>query len=867
MSVSSDDDALDDCNVGQPRFCLVRADYFNSVSSLVDPAGNRTEIHYDTSSRKHQYFAGNSAGPQDTAYFGRPIKELYYSVADDGSRKLVKKVEKTWSQSYIDDPESSGTLCTGVGYAVLVSEKTTYLDDTVGGTTTKVVKSFEDWVTWDGSGYYGRFETTVLSGNGIGEWEKVAHTDYANDNEFSPDNACSASQQLIDGWLPGVVASEWVGTRPAGGGTTTLETLTQHAYDTTTGRVQASVARLDPENVTIDACANTLGAIGEQSGDIVTLVEYNEAGNVSHQGVRFGGVTEEAFGTDLTWQFGVQATKKNVALSYYDSIATVDPDTSLVTKEEIFGTQAGDPLAVSKTYGYDALQRPVTEQVGDLAATHYEYQTESLPDGRQRLKAIRTWRGTGDDLAETIGHHDFAGRVTKKEKLNPDGSRSYQHVRYDEKGRESFVSEWTSSATDDGSLPGTTKDYTYITNIDGTDYVVDDPFGRVRKATGPLGEVTETDYFGTNKTVTVRGIATGQQTEQAQDAVTTYYTDGLGRLVAVDSAEGADAVYEYDVNDNLTKVNLVDALSMAPTANDRYATSNADEQVRSFAYDALGRQTSATQPENGTSETLAWNELGQVTETRDALGTAWGHKTVLTYDAAGRPTRIERQAGSDFTASYAPGDSTWTASGWSTTDSTSCLGEGAWYIGGADCHYAQAGQQVATLDSPQIGGVPNGAVLTFRIWRQVRQTAKDVGTVDSFRVLARKATTDPWPAGATELYAVDSSQISWSRWRQSLALRIPVEELAGDPAANTVDLELRFEFDSTDTNDNATVKGIGIGPIDVKRSQSVMLSQIAYDEDHSDRSVSETNRPRGKPTTVTTYDEATGAVIHVRSLR
>ncbi|MDQ7008541.1 MAG: hypothetical protein Q9Q40_15070, partial [Acidobacteriota bacterium] len=214
MAVSTDDDVLDDCNVGQPQFCLVRAEYYNSTSSMVDPAGNRTEIIYDTSSRKHQYLAGNSAGPQDTAYFGKPLRELYYAVADDGSRKLVKKVEKTWEQRYMDDPEQQGTKCTGVGYAVLVNEKTTYLDDSVAGTPTVVERSFEDWATWDGSGFHGRYETTVFSGNGVGNWEKVAHTDYAIDNESSPGNACSASQQLIDAWLPGVVASQWVGTRP-----------------------------------------------------------------------------------------------------------------------------------------------------------------------------------------------------------------------------------------------------------------------------------------------------------------------------------------------------------------------------------------------------------------------------------------------------------------------------------------------------------------------------------------------------------------------------------------------------------------------------------------------------------------------------
>ncbi|MDQ7007538.1 MAG: hypothetical protein Q9Q40_09910, partial [Acidobacteriota bacterium] len=95
-----------------------------------------------------------------------------------------------------------------------------------------------------------------------------------------------------------------------------------------------------------------------------------------------------------------------------------------------------------------------------------------------------------------------------------------------------------------------------------------------------------------------------------------------------------------------------------------------------------------------------------------------------------------------------------------------------------------------------------------------------------------------------------------------------MEELLEEGStASTVDLQLRFEFDSVDSNTNAMVKEIGIGQIDVKRPHSLVVSEIAYDEDHTDPNVTESNRPRGKPTTVTTYDEATGAAIHIRSLR
>ncbi|MBP7149620.1 MAG: RHS repeat protein, partial [Acidobacteria bacterium] len=645
-----------------------RAQFSDAIATMDDAAGNRSEIRFDT------HAASGSTEPSKTADFGRPIVETYRSGTDGA---VLKQVSRTWRTRHQD-------ACHGVMWATQSSETVDYLDDT---SPARVTTSSSDW-----NAKAGQYETTTVSGNGIGDWQKIVRTDYAIDNTSEDSSLCPSAEALYAAWLPGVVASRSVSVK-VGEEAEQLKELTQFAFDTATGRTTGQVARLAPALPA--PCAATLAALAPAPGDVVTSYEFDAAGNVVHEGLRFGQDANEAFGSDTDWSFGVAVREQNSALSYASVLRTVDGGTGLVTREESGAAFAGDPAGVARELAYDELRRPLRDRAGSLEPWSYAYENEPLesPNGcgaRWRLARVRTSRGSGDALVEGVEHYDRAGRVVKSEKLGADGTRAYRHLRFNRAGLPEFASEWTAQAEWTAGLPGTTTSYT---RPDGHE----DPFGRAHAVTGALGEVTTTSYFGTNRSVTVHGVAGGTATEEPFDATTTYYTDGLGRLRAVDAPAGADAVYTYDESDRLLEARLVSQLALSPTATDRYATGNPPGQLRTFTFDALGRQTSATQPENGTTATLSWNALGQPLEVQDALGAERGHRHRTTYDGAGRPTLLERVAAPGAAVLdevFAPDDPGWTAEGWSASGAP-CLGEESWYHGTAQCQYARTAPQLA----------------------------------------------------------------------------------------------------------------------------------------------------------------------------
>jgi len=546
-----------------------------------------------------------------------------------------------------------------------------------------------------------------------------------------------------------------------------------------------------------------------------------------------------------------------LSLPYYDFLRTVDVGSGLVEEERAGAASESDQRAVVTRYSYDLLGRTTRVSVGDDHSLEIAYENQLLSDSRARLARIRFSRGTDDRHVEGVLNYDYLGRLSREDRLMPDGRWSYRHTRYDENGRVEFVSEWTTSSAFSADLPGTSVDYTDPT------YGYEDPFGRPRRVTGPLGEVTEYEYFGTNQRVTVKGLAGGGEAEVPFDGVTTYYTDGLGRLRVVDSpnaemvAGGADAIYSYDISGNLLKVNLVPKVRLRPTATDRYATDNADnlDQLRTFEYDALGRRTRSREPESGDNRVLAWNALDSAVETQDAEGANRGYFHRTTYDGAGRAVRLERvlvDGASEFSSIHAPGDPGWTADGWSTADSVLCVGETAWYHGDFSCGYARTGVQIATLTSPPIGPLPTGAVLSFRYFREVRNTGAGTGeSRDRFRVLVTDAAAPDW-TNATEVFYLDSTQISWARWH-----RVPPIRLEGFENRSVL---IRFVFESVDVNPNGALRGIGVGEVAVRRPEAVTIAEWAYDEDFGLPG----NKSLGKVTTIKAYDESMLAPDFVR---
>ena len=135
---------------------------------------------------------------------------------------------------------------------------------------------------------------------------------------------------------------------------------------------------------------------------------------------------------------------------------------------------------------------------------------------------------------------------------------------------------------------------------------------------------TTTTY--SNNTVTVRDAA---------GVTRTSAYDGLGRLVRV-SENSVNTCYEYDAADNLTRVRQNASVSSSGACT--------GGQLRTFAYDKLGRLTSAANPENGTVS-YAYDGNGNVLTKRDGRGGTVTH----TYDALNRvKTTSYSGGGTDF---------------------------------------------------------------------------------------------------------------------------------------------------------------------------------------------------------------------------
>ena len=193
----------------------------------------------------------------------------------------------------------------------------------------------------------------------------------------------------------------------------------------------------------------------------------------------------------------------------------------------------------------------------------------------------------GDIQSETF--YDGLGRPFEQRKVMADGSVSKMTVDYDSMSRPFRKSDWFQT--------GQTPVYT-VTEFDG--------LGRPVKTTAPDGAESTTAYKGLATASTIKKIngVTGN------DSTTTQYADGFGRLIMVDAPEGAGAVYRFDLLGRLTKVNLVPSLGATPISS-YINNSYTDHQVRTFTFDLLGRQTSATNP-----ETDSWKRR------LDALGNA-----------------------------------------------------------------------------------------------------------------------------------------------------------------------------------------------------------------------------------------------------
>jgi RHS repeat-associated protein len=200
----------------------------------------------------------------------------------------------------------------------------------------------------------------------------------------------------------------------------------------------------------------------------------------------------------------------------------------------------------------------------------------------------------------------------------------------------------------DSSHPG---DVTGVTNPDGktTSYAYD-PDGDQVKVTDPDGNLTTLAYNSIGwrtSVVSPDGNVTGGNPSAY---TTTYAYDALGRLTSVTDPLGHATTTTYDGDGNVVTSTDADGNATSSTYdadNELTKTTRADGSIVATAYDADGNVTSQTDGA-GHVTSYVYDALNRLQSTTDPLG----RKTSHGYDAAGNATTLTDPSGETTTYSY-----------------------------------------------------------------------------------------------------------------------------------------------------------------------------------------------------------------------
>jgi RHS repeat-associated protein len=415
---------------------------------------------------------------------------------------------------------------------------------------------------------------------------------------------------------------------------------TDNAYAPAGGRIILTVTRKIPPP-SPGSAQNTTAA----PGDVKTTYTYEPtSGNILTKTISSGGDGATAdYCIDYAWNLANKGaylkskTFRNCATGILLGWKAIDRKRDGNTGLIFSST---DPAEFETIYRYDSMGR-ITDAEPPLPEypTRIDYVT---------IQETTVTRGELSDFEFTRYAYDGLGRLVRQEKrpANPAGGYPYQRTCYDVGNRVTFTTEWLKPGAQSGPnpcdatvFPGTRFDYGNPP----------DPFGRIQKVTTADGKETTTTYQGLDSTVTVGEVAGLSGT--SRPVATRYFRDGWNRLIMVDSPSGerrcggwgalctsdsqcavgltcdstggAQAIYGYDLRDNLRQVELVELR-------------NQRRQSRYFEFDGLGRLYMATNPENRTSVSTEYDALGNIRESIDASGA----KVRFEYDAAGRLTRM-----------------------------------------------------------------------------------------------------------------------------------------------------------------------------------------------------------------------------------
>lgn len=262
-------------------------------------------------------------------------------------------------------------------------------------------------------------------------------------------------------------------------------------------------------------------------------------------------------------------------------------------------------------FTYDAVGRPLTVTRGDGGQTTLAYAEASLPITITSITAINS---TQSRIVTTV--LDQLGRPTQSElSSDPQGVVYAEAVAYDAFGRRRIVFNPYRSA---GEVTYGFTSFEY------------DALGRIKKIIPPDGTT------GLNNLAITYSGNTATSTDQAGKKRKTE-RDGLGRLIRVWEPDAVgnliyETLHQYNTLGNLTRVDQKGG-----------TTDTTKWRTRTFAFDSLGRVTSAASPESNTTQlfyTTATGGLCSGDSSAVCRRTDARNITVTySYDELNRPTQ------------------------------------------------------------------------------------------------------------------------------------------------------------------------------------------------------------------------------------
>ncbi|MFE9609850.1 RHS repeat-associated core domain-containing protein [Streptomyces sp. NPDC006012] len=293
------------------------------------------------------------------------------------------------------------------------------------------------------------------------------------------------------------------------------------------------------------------------------------------------------------------------------TITLIDPFWSLPFKSQDMNGK------ISKQ-GYDALGRLTDvwrpdRSGSDTPNTSYAY---SVTADKPSWVSTKTLNADGRTYTTSYQIYDAKLRPLQTQTPSPLGGRIITDTRYDDRG---LVTESYADVYDNTSGPTGERMGVQYAGAPSQTETVFDGAGRPTTSTFLVRGVkrwsTTTSYTGDSTATTAVDGGSASRT----------FTDVLGRTTETRQYAGTNP----DSNTSYTSTTFTYTPGSAPQT----VTAEADGTTWSYRYDLYGRQTSATDPDKGTT-TTSYNKLDQVASTQDA-----NHNVLsYAYDALGRKT-------------------------------------------------------------------------------------------------------------------------------------------------------------------------------------------------------------------------------------